>query len=227
MTNSKRGFVFLENRKLIYTIISTVVLLAVVVTAVYSLIKNGVFADTAKNYYDQIKISNDINGDGKDEQLSINVLKEADKYKFNLEILKGKNSLANLELSGFESNISFCPDPVLNINSVKTICIQGFVGVHAENIQLIKYTNALSLLRFSQDGRLLDNIVTDAPNFNFEKESSEIRGIYLDNRNYAKDPVVDIIRSHYYLSDGELVFKNNEELKMAEPTNDKSDGKIN
>lgn len=202
-------------------------LLVVVATAVYSLIRNGVFADASKNYYDQIKISNDINGDGSDEQLTINVTKEAEKYTFNLEIFKGKKTLGNLELSGFESNISFCSDPVIIIDSVKTICVQGFVGVHAENIQLIKYSSGLSLLRFNQDGRLLDNIITDAPNFSFEKELDKINGIYLDNRNYTKDPVVDIIRSHYYLSDGVLVFRNNEELKMTVPKNDEGDGKIN
>lgn len=217
-----------NNRKIIYIIISVAIFLAGLSTAVYSLIRNGIFADSSQGYYDQIKLTENVDSNDKKELININVSKNGNAFSFVLEVKNGRKLLSTINLSGFENIIGYCETPILNLSDgKKAICVSGYVGAHSENLQIVKFDGKLTLIPFNQGESPIKNMVTDAPYYTLNNNNGIFEGIEIDSRNYDKDPVVDIIRSHYYLVRDELILQNREEIKMPSALEESGSGQIN
>jgi len=217
-----------NNRKIIYIVISVAIFLAGLSTAVYSLIRNGIFADSSQGYYDQIKLTENVDSNDKKESININVSKNGEVFSFVLEVKNGRKLLSRIDLSGFENIIGYCETPVLNLSDgKKAICVSGYVGAHSENLQIIKFDGKLTPIPFNQEGSPILNMVTDTPHYILIEKNGIFEGIEIDSRNYDKDPVVDIRRSRYYLVNEELTLRNREEIKMPSVLEKSGSGQIN
>lgn len=121
-----------------------------------------------------------------------------------------------IKLSGFESDVSVCDQPVIDLgdNAGQGICFVGDVGAHSRNIQVIKFRdNKFSVFKISQDGSSAESVVSDVPQFNFaDKNNDGLIDLIVDQRDYDTDPLNNIIRSIYYGNGSGFSFDSSENI---------------
>lgn len=213
----------------IYLIISLVLILILLLTLSYYIYFKRILADTIYGTeISKITKQTDINNDGVNEAIILSQYKKdnSDLFFVNYE---SRSSDSEIELSGFESVVDFCPDPFPTISPDKRIvCLYGYVGVHSQNIQLFQIIdNQLEILYIVNQESKLSNIFSDAPKFGFEdlNQSANLY-FYIDNRNYDLDPTLDSWRLYYYFKDGEFVFDHKIALQGGIESSNQQ-GKIN
>jgi hypothetical protein len=71
-------------------------------------------------------------------------------------------------------------------------------------------------LSFKNDDSTQNRIISDVPSFGFlDLNKDNLDEFYVDNRNYEKDPTLDIFRSYYYFREGIFVYDHTEEIHLA------------
>ncbi|OQB05714.1 MAG: hypothetical protein BWY19_00847 [bacterium ADurb.Bin212] len=153
----------------------------------------------------QTSMLKDFDKDGTKEKLVLRSYQQDNRFSNYISLEKGLFYKREKELVGFEDDLVFCPQKSFENRSENIICVFGEVGVHSENIQFLDFDNFNYIKFIDEDGRRRDNITFDAPYFNFETDPDKGDVVYFDSRNYEADPLVDIIRSYYYLDN--TVFK--------------------
>lgn len=197
----------------VFLIVFFVAVSGVVIFLVY---KNGILADEQKAHGEEIdrKFLRE-NSLGNFELVTY---KLDNKLSFYLQTERSLFSVSEVKLSGFEKDINFCNASILNFSSeVSAVCVYGDVGVHSRNIQLIRFSSEdLKPIPFIKADKSSNNVFSDTPDFGFiDKDSTGRSGFFIDNRNYAKNPVVDNIRSYYYFSNMALVFDRDKEIESV------------
>ena len=140
---------------------------------------------------------------GKEEKFSIEKYKTGEDYKYFLTQNTLFGQKKKILLSGFEDNISLCGKESGIGNA---ICLMGDVGVHSQNIEILKYLNGrFTIFPFYKDGALSNNISSDVPNYSFETKNGSVN-LVIDQRDYDTDPINNAIRSRYKATDSGFVF---------------------
>lgn len=208
--------IMILKRKLLF-VFSLIIMFGLMLSA-YFIIKN--YKTEASELYNRgevihkISINKDINNDRNNEKITLTVYEQDSKYRSFLSILSNHFKKSEIELTGFEEDLTFCPTTFIEHNSTGLIvCLFGEVGVHSENIQFVNLNTLNFISIINNSGESLKNISCDLPYFNLvEKEGME--QFYLDNRNYDKNPLVDIIRSYYYLDNGVFRYLKTEQISV-------------
>jgi len=160
----------------------------------------------------KISLKKDINKDKNKEKLTLTVHKKDDNYRSFLSVSSGYFDNKEVELLGFEEDLTFCPTAFIGENNNNSfVCLFGEVGVHSENIQFVNLNSMEFVPIINNSGDSLKNISCDLPYFELlEKDGQE--QLYLDNRNYDKNPLVDIIRTYYYLDNDVFKYLKSEQI---------------
>ncbi len=161
----------------------------------------------------QTSTSKDYDFDGKKEKVYLSVYKNKISKRAFISVYENMFSKRETELSGFEEDLVFCPQKIFEDNKKGIICIFGEVGVHSENIQFINFGNLIPISFLDSNSGIKINITSDTPNFDLEMINENI-SLYVDNRNYDKDPLVDVIRTRYYLDGDRFQYQNLEEIEQ-------------
>lgn len=160
----------------------------------------------------QTSMLQDFNNDGKTEKLFLRAYQQADRFSSYISLERGLFYKREKQLIGFEDDLVFCPQKKFEEKQNNIICVFGEVGVHSENIQFINFDDFSYVIFVDEDGRKRDNITFDAPYFNFEVDEEMREVVFFDSRNYDADPLVDIIRSYYYLDNNVFRFLHKENI---------------
>ena len=171
--------------------------------------KNSLSADSnIGEFISTKKIEAKING--KQETLSIEKYQKGDDYQYLLTKKHFLGQKKQIELSGFEDDISVCDK---ESGMTDTICLAGNVGVHSQNIELIEYIEGRfsKLSFFDQSGVQNDNVYSDVPYYNFEKNGENIF-LVVDQRNYDTDPLISSIRYRYKKANTGFIFDATENI---------------
>lgn len=214
--------------RVIYLSVLAVFLLILLGVLIYYFIHGRIFADSP--YGTEINRQSrdwDLNSDGMKESISVIKYQSGSKNNFILALVTN-NKNYSLSLTGFEDEISFCPNnELVSVGREQIVCLSGYVGVHSENIQLIKFDGTnLNPVHFINNGSDENNIYSDAPIFGFaDTNNDNLVDFYVDNRDYDNNPVLDTLRSYYYFIDGAFRFNNVESIHYNEQIS--GDGRIN
>lgn len=160
----------------------------------------------------QLSLTEDFNDDKKKESVSVTLYKNGNKNSAYISTKDSLISSRERELLGFEEDIAFCPLKTLSVGAEKAICIFGEVGAHSQNIQLIRWKDFAPVAFYDREGKRNFNVNSDVPSFDFNYAKGDKFRIYFDNRNYDMNPLVDIIRSYYYLGNNSFYFDTEERL---------------
>lgn len=193
----------------------------ILLVSAFVMFRNGIFASEIEDrgrVKDQIQANIDLNNDGKNEKILVTAYESNNDnhYLFYLDVKESIFVNLNSILSGFEKEISFCPDKIIKKDGYPNmLCITGYVGAHSQNIQFFTLQNdQLDLIKFSRDTTLGDSISSDSPNFGFNLgPDSDKLEFYADNRDYNKNPLVDIKRDYYYFKNNLMMFDRLENLE--------------
>lgn len=176
----------------------------------------GVNASEAKERGEvtwQMHISEDLNADGKKETVYLTSYQQGEARRAYISTRDGLFSTRERELSGFEEDLSFCPKKYFTDTSGNTdVCVFGLVGVHSENIQVVRWDDFSTVQFTDAQGKMRPSMTSDVPNFDFDYYNQDQVRIFFDNRDYDQDPLVDIIRTHYYLGNNVFNFSGMENL---------------
>jgi len=148
----------------------------------------------------QTKINEDINNDGKSELIyltSYNSGQSKSSYiSTRLNIFRQREQ----KLIGFEEDLAFCPHRFFKLaDGSVALCVFGEVGVHSQNVQILRWSDFSTLNFIDEDGNTNYNMISDSPYFDFNYAQTDKLKIFFDNRDYDKDPLVDNVRIYYYL----------------------------
>ncbi len=193
---------------------------SVLSAAWYYLGQNGVGASELESEWGkpvwQTSKNWDIDFDGKEEYLELASYKKDDVHISYLITKKGFMSYKNIELSGFEEDLAFCPLPSFSdASSNYYLCIFGEVGAHSQNIQILQWPG-LTSVNFEKGGVVSPNMISDLPNFDFDYSNREKTAMFFDYRNYNLDPLKDVIREHYTLDSRQIFRYDGVEMINAE-----------
>lgn len=114
-----------------------------------------------------------------------------------------------IRIDGFEDNISLCNQSVVHLEEGDAICLTGNVGVHGQNlVLLLAKSNELYPVQFTdQQKNSQNNLISDQPNIIIKDfKNDNLLEIAAENRDYDKDPLVDVIRTYYRQDGGRFVF---------------------
>ncbi len=158
------------------------------------------------------------NIDGKKTSFTLLKYKNENTDGFDF-VLSKKNMIGGgtlLKLTGFEDDLDLCKDQIIKLanNAGSAICLVGDAGVHSQNIELVRYADGkLSNIKFSGGDTSGNNIFTDVPNLSFiDRNNDGFLDLFVDGRNYDKDPITESVRS-YYKNDGlEFIFDGTENI---------------
>lgn len=194
-------------------------LLAVIsVAVIFEMRQGGVFASESSPKGEAVASLSrvmDLYGNGKMQSVVLTTYHQNNKYQSQLTVKDGFWRKRSINLAGFEQEAYLClPETIELSGGDRALCITGFVGVHSQNIQIIDLKNMLPIKFLDQTGVMRDNMVTDAPNYLLDKDKDKI-SIIIDNRNYDKDPIIDIKREYYYLKDNVFRFDQEELISEA------------
>jgi len=209
-----------SDSKFVYYLFIGIAITALIIALLYFIFNDGIFADENFNrgeVIDQISYSYNFDKTSDDEEILISKYKKDNSYDFYLEI--NNKPRQYLLLEGFESDVTFCEQEILEIDSDNcAVCVTGFVGAHSKNLQLIKYNNyQLSFYQFTKEGVSTNNIYSDSPNFGFYDFTSDSKlDLIIDYRNYDKNPLEDIERMYYYFNtDNGFIYDGFEEINQS------------
>lgn len=212
----------MSRTRVIYLIIFATFFLILLAIVVYYLIYSRIFADSTSGLEISRQSKNwDVDSDDHKEAVSLAKYQNGSKNTFRLIVAKDNGKNYSLELTGFESEVGFCKDnELIPIEQFKIICLSGYVGVHSQNIQLLLFDGTnLKPIQFKNSESSENRITSDVPNFAFtDLNNDNLNELYIDNRDYEKDPVLDILRSYYYFIDGVFRYNNVESIHINEQT---------
>ncbi len=206
----------MHKRKIVLVVVF--ILFAIVIAGYYLLEKvNGIDASELSSRGKIIRqsiLDKDLDNDGKTEKIYLSVYQKNNEKSSYIVVKDTVGRKREKKLSGFEEDLVICPKQVETQNSAEIICLFGEVGVHSQNIQFLKYDDFSFVQFVDQDGIFRDNISCDVPYFDYDVNSTNNLEIYFDNRNYDKDPIVDINRIHYYFNNDVFIYKSSEQLSQ-------------
>lgn len=143
----------------------------------------------------------DLDQDGRNEEIALST---TDDGKDSISISKSFFSRRTAELSGFEDDIRFCEEPLYDFSGVAYLCLIGEVGAHSQNIQFLRYQkDKIAFLAFKSDGLVATNITSDVPQFIIDRNEESL---FVDNRNYELNPVVNAVRAKYNFENEMFTF---------------------
>ncbi len=204
----------MNRKKLI--ILSVVILVAVVIAGGFMLIRAGDIDASELTFRGKLIrqnfIDRDLNNDGKFEKIYLSIYQKDNIKKSYISIRDGIGKKREKMLSGFEDDLVICPNGIKPQNEENLICIFGEVGVHSQNIQFLRYRDLSTVNFIEKDGSIRKSMTCDVPYFDIKTDNN--LEIYFDNRNYEKDPLVDINRIHYYFNNDSFIYKNIEQLSQ-------------
>lgn len=129
-------------------------------------------------------------------------------------IKKSFNHIEKLKLTGFEHDINFYKERSTNVDGQELLLLSGDVGVHAQNIQIIKIVDGkIKTVKIEENNNLLDNVVSDVPSFAVE---DDMRTLTVDLRDYDKDPTMFSKKNFYKWKNGRFVFDRVEDFSYNE-----------
>jgi hypothetical protein len=129
-------------------------------------------------------------------------------------IKKNFTHVEKLKLSGFEHDINFYKERSVNLDGQELLLLFGDVGVHAQNIQVVNFMdNKIKAVKIEENKNLLDNIMTDVPNFIIE---DNMKILTIDLRDYDKDPTMFSKKNVYKWQNGRFVFDRAEDFSYNE-----------
>lgn len=209
--------------KIVY--VSVIVAMFVVLLAIlsYYILRAKIFADSP--YGQEVTRQNrilDLDSDGNNEAVSLVKYSKGKDYNFILTATKDNGGNYSALLDGFESDASYCSvSELVLFEQEKFICINGYVGAHSQNIQFLSLReNNLKPVQFINNNLKQNRITSDEPNYSLIKDNhGDNVGISIDNRNYDKDPTLDIIRSYYYFREDAFVFDRSELIDNSNQLN--------
>lgn len=219
----------MNRTRLIYVLVLALVLLILLGIVVYYLVYGRILADSP--YGTEVSRQSkswDLDSSGQTEKVAVIKYQDGTKNSFVLSVIDSNNKNYNLNLEGFESEIAFCAEnELISLDQDKLICLDGYVGAHSQNIQLVVFNgSSLKPVRFVGNETDQSQITSDAPNFGFiDLNGDALQELFVDNRDYDKDPTLDILRSYYYFRDGSFKFDHLDYIHNNEQTN--GDGRIN
>ena len=112
------------------------------------------------------------------------------------------------QLPGFEDEVFPCKtdNGYLGDDFKDVLCLTGNVGVHSQNIALIRvYNDKFQPIYFQNGAEKLANIVSDVPNIQLKDYNNDGKDeLVVDSRDYDSDPTVDSIRNAYVFKNGNL-----------------------
>lgn len=129
-------------------------------------------------------------------------------------IKKNFAHIEKLKLTGFEHDINFYKERSADIDGNKLLLLFGDVGVHAQNIQIVKVIDGkIKTVKIEENKNLLDNTVSDVPNF---AVIDDMKTLTIDLRDYDKDPTMFSKRNFYKWKNGRFVFDRAEDFSYNE-----------
>lgn len=208
--------------KFTYYLFIGIFIAAIIVSLIYYVVNRGIFADYFSDrgeLVDQLVYEYDLDGAGDNETILVSKYRQEDReYDYYLEI-KGRSDLA-LKLEGFENDITFCEKEVLQIDTDNTaICVNGFVGVHSKNMQMIRYHQSkIEFFNFIKGDNQSNHIFSDSPSFEFRDYNNNQRlDLIVDLRDYDNNPLYDVDRMYYYFdTDFGFVYEMTEKIDQSE-----------
>ena len=119
-------------------------------------------------------------------------------------IKKNFAHIEKLKLTGFEHDINFHKERSANIDNNELLLLFGDVGVHAQNIQIVKvFDGKMKIVKIEENKNLLDNTISDVPSF---AVVDDMKTLTIDLRDYDKDPTMFSKRNFYKWQGGRFVF---------------------
>jgi len=200
--------------KIVYISVLVLIFFILLAVLLYYLVRAKIFADSpyGQEVARQVR-SWDIDFDGNNENVSLVKYNNGRENNFILMLTKDNGSKYSIVLDGFESDTSYCSDSEITIfGQERLICINGYVGAHSQNMQfLLLRDDTLKPVEFINNDSSQNRIASDQPAYSLLKdENGGNIGISIDNRNYDKDPTLDIIRSYYYFKEDAFIFDHSE-----------------
>lgn len=164
----------------------------------------------------QTKLAEDINGDGKVEEIYLTSYNNGNTKSSVISARVNLFQSREKDLAGFEEDLAFCPNKKYfkMADGDTALCLFGEVGVHSENIQIIRLRDFLTVEFIDARGNHRQNMTSDVPYFDFNFAGLENFKIFFDNRDYDKNPLVDSIRTGYYLDNNAFRYNGSENLTL-------------
>ncbi len=186
--------------------------IALILLFILFMVKSNYFlADTANN--DNNTQLDLVSGDGSKTAF---ILKKTN-GKFRLEYQGLFNFKKSYPLSNFRENANFCPVSIFSPSTAQAdlICVTGDAGVHSQQIEIFRYEGkGISPLQFTDNSNVkTDTLVSDAPKFQLSDYNNDGKvDVISENRNYDKNPVMDVVRYYYKYESSKFVFDKQEKV---------------
>lgn len=127
-----------------------------------------------------------------------------------------KNTLFRIkqtELFGFEDDINLCNRPIVKLGEKEVFCLIGDVGVHSQNI--VFFDKDISPIEISEGENISKNLITDSPNYQLlDYNNDKTDDLIIENRDYDKNPLSNIIRKYYIGTNSGFVFDKEEYVEV-------------
>lgn len=188
-------------------LISTFIFLILVVFAVLFSDKISVFADRgdSKNSNQDNFYLTLANGDKNVHFMLETSETGGQKNRFNLTIYQSMFNKQSIELSGFEKYAAI--ENHLSFQDKDYLFITGDVGAHSKNLVVVKVENKeISSVGFLKLDKSEITLTSDLPHFEFS--SADTLDIITFNRDYEKDPLLNLWKEKYQLKNNNFVFIN-------------------
>ncbi len=151
--------------------------------------------------------------DGKTLKLTVEYYSlNSDKKSYLVSKSFFKNKL--IELNGFESQVQSCTPQVVKINGKDAICLEGDVGAHSKNLQIIT-ADFKPVIFYDDEGNAQNFLITDVPDYQFRDYNIDGQtDLIIDLRNYDSNPLVNEIRNYYKGENDKFLFDKKEEVTL-------------
>jgi hypothetical protein len=131
----------------------------------------------------------------------------------NYLIIDNIFKIKQVQLLGYEDDFNLCNRPIIKLRKEELICLIGDVGVHSQTIAFFnKNLNQIEINKKDDNSRYL---VTDIPSYQIQDYNSDgFDDLIVEDRNYDKNPIVDIIRKYYSGRSDNFVFDKEEYIEV-------------
>lgn len=178
---------------------------AMLVLSLFLILKNDSEIDSNLSRKSEYKL--ELNG--KEQFLVLLGYKKDNSYQYDVSYKKSFFESKKIRIDGFEDNISLCNQSVVHLEEGDAICLTDNVGVHGQNLVLLLAKNSeLYPVQFTdQQKNSQNNLISDQPNIIIKDfKNGNLLEIAAENRDYDKDPLVNVIRTYYRQDGGRFVF---------------------
>lgn len=118
-----------------------------------------------------------------------------------------------VELLGFEDDYNLCSKPTIKLKDKEIICLLGDVGVHSQVVSFINQD--LSNVAINDNGAIKYSLTTDTPSYQIlDYNNDGYDDLIIDNRDYDKNPLVNIHRAYYSSTNNGFIFDKVERVEV-------------